>query len=203
MGRNRLDSSTKPLNGWLWVELWTENVESAARFYGSLLGYVTKPVTVAGKQYTLFLRDSTPTAGLLKIPVEDVRPNWLPTIRVSDVDATVARAVELGGRVIMAPRADVRNSTVAIIADPTGAALTVQELDDTVTAGTDYLTRTGSRCTLVMLTALVLLGAAACFQVGNTDIGQRGGRAAGAVGRGDDRDGGAGGVWVELKQRKN
>jgi hypothetical protein len=31
----------------------------------------------------------------------------------------------------MAPRDDVRNATVAIIADPTGAALTLQEWDET------------------------------------------------------------------------
>ena len=63
--------------------------------------------------------------------MKDVRPNWLPTIRVADVNATVARAVSLGGRVIMAPREDVRNATVAIIADPTGAALTLQQWDGT------------------------------------------------------------------------
>lgn len=30
------------------------------------------------------------------------------------------------------------------------------------------MNRTGSRCTLLMLTALLLLGAAACFQVGRS-----------------------------------
>jgi len=30
------------------------------------------------------------------------------------------------------------------------------------------MNRAGSRCTMVMLTALLLLGAAACFQVGST-----------------------------------
>lgn len=30
------------------------------------------------------------------------------------------------------------------------------------------MNRTGSRCTVALLTALLLLGAAACFQVGNT-----------------------------------
>ena len=63
--------------------------------------------------------------------MKDVLPNWLPTIRVTDVHATVAKAVALGGRVIMAPRDDVRNATVAIIADPTGAALTVQQWNGT------------------------------------------------------------------------
>lgn len=124
-----VDSGVAPklINGWLWVELWTVDVDAASAFYGNLFGFDVKTVSVAGKDYMLFERDSTPMAGLLKIPVADVRPNWLPTIRVADVDATVAQAVALGGRVIMAPRADVRNGTVAIIGDPTGAALTLQE----------------------------------------------------------------------------
>jgi len=122
---------TALVNGWLWVELWTVNTDNARGFYAWLLGYNAKRVTVAGQDYTLFRRDTLPVAGLLEIPVKDVRPNWLPTIRVADVKATVARAVSLGGRVIMAPRDDVRNSKVAIIADPTGAALTLQQWDGT------------------------------------------------------------------------
>lgn len=128
------DSTPKLINGWLWVELWTVDVPAAVGFYGSLFGYEARSVAVAGKDYTLFERDSTPMAGLLKIPVKEVRPNWLPTIRVADVGATVAQAVALGGRVIMAPRADVRNGTVAIIADPTGAALTLQQWKPDVSA---------------------------------------------------------------------
>ena len=121
------DDSATLINGWLWVELWASDVTAAAAFYGNLLGYERRAVTVAGKDYTLFQQDATPMAGLLKIPVKDVRPNWLPTIRVADVNAMVTRTVALGGRVILAPRADVWNGTVAIIADPTGAALALQE----------------------------------------------------------------------------
>jgi predicted enzyme related to lactoylglutathione lyase len=131
------DSTPKLMNGWLWVELWTVDVPAAVGFYGTLFGYEARSVAVAGKDYTLFERDSTPMAGLLKIPVKDVRPNWLPTIRVADVNATVAQAVALGGRVIMAPRADVRNGTVAIIADPTGAALTLQQWEPRVSSPED------------------------------------------------------------------
>jgi len=118
-----------PINGWLWVELWTKDLDAATSFYGNLLGWERQAVTVAGTEYLRFERDSTPMAGLLKVPVKDVRPNWLPTIRVADVNATVRQAVALGGRVILAPRPDVRNGMVAIIGDPTGAALAVQQWD--------------------------------------------------------------------------
>jgi uncharacterized protein len=123
------------MNGWLWVELWTNDVTAAASFYGELLGYEIRTVAVAGTDYQLFQQDSTPMAGLLEIPVKGVRPNWLPTIRVADVKVTVQHAVALGGRVILAPRADIRSGTVAIIADPTGAALTLQQWDGTPKLG--------------------------------------------------------------------
>jgi predicted enzyme related to lactoylglutathione lyase len=67
--------------------------------------------------------------------VKGVQPNWLPAIRVADLNAMVARAVSLGGRVILAPRPDMRNGTIAIIGDPTGAALTLQQWDGTIAAG--------------------------------------------------------------------
>jgi uncharacterized protein len=123
------DTASVPvaLNSWLWNELWTRNKEAASDFYGGLIGYQQREVKVAGASYSLLELDSVPRAGLITIPVPDIHPNWLPTIRVADVKATVSRAVSLGGRVIMAPRDDVRHGTVAIIADPQGAAFVVQQ----------------------------------------------------------------------------
>jgi predicted enzyme related to lactoylglutathione lyase len=123
------DSATvaAPVNGWLWNELWTRNKAGAATFYGGLLGYDQRDVPFSGTTYSLLERDSVPRAGLITIPVEGVLPNWLPTIRVANVNAIVAKAVTLGGRVIMAPREDVRRGAIAIIADAQGAALAVQQ----------------------------------------------------------------------------
>jgi hypothetical protein len=42
-------------------------------------------------------------------------------VRVTDVQATVARATALGGSIIL------RHDNVAILADPSGAAIGVQE----------------------------------------------------------------------------
>jgi len=40
---------------------------------------------------------------------------------------TAARAAQLGGRVLLAPRSDLRDGTLALIADPTGAVLALQK----------------------------------------------------------------------------
>ena len=59
--------------------------------------------------------------------LEGVQPNWLPYVRVEDPAALAAKAVTLGGRVVIEPRADVRKGTLAVIVDPTGAALALQK----------------------------------------------------------------------------
>ena len=46
----------------------------------------------------------------------------------ADVAAVTNKARTLGGSVLMAPNAEVRNGRVAILADPSGAGFVVQEL---------------------------------------------------------------------------
>ncbi len=68
-------------------------------------------------------------AGLLQLPpeLEGVQPNWLPYVRVEDPAALAAKVLSLGGTVVIAPRAEIRNGTLAIVTDPTGAALALQK----------------------------------------------------------------------------
>ena len=68
-----------------------------------------------------------PRAGLMKIPIENVRPNWLSYVRVEDPAALAGRVVSLGGKVVLAPRPDIRNGTLAVVADPSGAVLALQK----------------------------------------------------------------------------
>ncbi|WP_425303250.1 VOC family protein [Nocardia wallacei] len=50
-------------------------------------------------------------------------PFWSMTLRVPDCDATVARATELGGKVISEPADMPGPSRIAVVADPDGAAV--------------------------------------------------------------------------------
>lgn len=126
-------SGATPIHGWLWVELWTTDVDRSAQFYGTVLGFDRSTVNVGGSRYTAFEVDSARVGGVVKIPINGVQPNWLPTIRVLNVDSAVARAVRLGGRVVLAPRRDVRDGALAIIQDPTGAAIALQEWSGAIT----------------------------------------------------------------------
>jgi len=122
-----------PVGSWLWTELWTHDVEASVSFYSSLLGYeyeiVDLPVI---PDYGVLTKDGEPRAGVRKLPWEQVMPNWLPYVRVDDPAAVAARVEGLGGRVLIAPSDTVRAGSVALIADPSGAAVALQKwpLDD-------------------------------------------------------------------------
>jgi predicted enzyme related to lactoylglutathione lyase len=116
-------------NGWLWTELWTTDVAGSTAFYRELAGYETTRVemAIAPNGYTALTREDEMVAGVLEYKVEGVRPNWLPYVRVLDADATAARALELGGTLLIPPDPNIRDGSAALIADPSGAAFVIQE----------------------------------------------------------------------------
>jgi predicted enzyme related to lactoylglutathione lyase len=71
----------------------------------------------------MFKRDGdVDAAGLMRKPDEQPGPPaWLTYLGTDDVDATVAKAGELGGTALM-PGMDIPNvGRFAVLADPTGA----------------------------------------------------------------------------------
>jgi predicted enzyme related to lactoylglutathione lyase len=114
-----------PPNAWLWVDLWTTDPAAASAFYRGLLGLEPQAVDRGGVAYTVLGRDGRAYAGMLRIPQPEIRPNWLPVVRVEDARTTAERAAQLGGRVLLAPRPEVRDGKAAIVADPTGGAVAV------------------------------------------------------------------------------
>ena len=73
--------------------------------------------------------------GAMNPPMEEVPPHWNVYFNVEDVDATVAKALELGGQVV-APAFDVPGvGRMAVLADPQGAMFNLMA-GDTTDAGT-------------------------------------------------------------------
>jgi len=120
-----------PMHGWLWVDLWTPDADASAAFYGGLLGLQRSTVEVEGAPHIVLGRGDRAYAGMIRIPQPEIRPNWLPILRVEDARAAAEHAVQLGGRVLLAPRPELRGGKVAIVADPTGAAVAVHVWDVT------------------------------------------------------------------------
>lgn len=118
-----------PLGSILWYDLWTHDPAAAARFYEKVAGLEVKSVKERdGSVHRVLGRDGVATGGLLKLPWENVKSNWLPYVHVEDVAATARRAVQLGGKVLA------QNKDTAVLQDPEGAAIGIQSRQPVVAA---------------------------------------------------------------------
>ena len=116
------------VNEWLWDEVWTEDVPSAMSFYQGLVGGLEVAQSeVYDDVYDYLVAEGKPRFGFLDNSEWELKNTWVSYILVEDVEATVAKVEALGGKVLLAPSAAVRDGTVAIITDPTGAGLVLQE----------------------------------------------------------------------------
>jgi predicted enzyme related to lactoylglutathione lyase len=111
----------------VWHELHTGDRPKAQKFYATLVGWEIKEVAMGpGEAYGLCLLGGKDIAGITKsMAPAHVPPHWLPYIGVDDVDASAAKATELGGKVLGAPM-DIPNvGRFAVLADPLGAAFAI------------------------------------------------------------------------------
>jgi predicted enzyme related to lactoylglutathione lyase len=116
-----------------WVELYTPDVAAAKEFYGSVLGWGSFDVEFPGGSYTTVNAADTDESGMFGgiVPLDadpaeaQAGPHWTPYIHVPDVDATAAKAQELGGTVRSAPVSIPGVGRIAKLADPSGAAFAV------------------------------------------------------------------------------
>ncbi len=111
-----------------WVELWTDDLDAAAGFYQKVIGYQRNTLEGPNGAYTVFETEGKPRAGLVSTPNDDARPIWAPYIGVANLAATLKRTTELGGTIVLAPRADFGGGRVALIEDPTHAMVFVAQL---------------------------------------------------------------------------
>lgn len=115
-------------NGFLgWIDLMTRDTGRATEFYEGLFGWthVEQP-TPMGPPYTQFYKDGKLVCGMSPmmpgVP-EQVGAFWNSYVIVEDIEATVDRVLPARGTVMMAPMDVMDQGRMAMISDPTGAAL--------------------------------------------------------------------------------
>lgn len=119
------------IGGFLWNELWTIDVDGAARFYSDAAGFEVADWDTDGDEeslanYRLLKQGGTPRAGILANPLEDLDPVWVSYLRVESPAAITARVEELGGKVIVEARPRALGGEVAFIAGPSEAGIALQ-----------------------------------------------------------------------------
>ncbi len=113
-----------------WFELATTDIDSASDFYQQVLQSDIGLDPDTPFPYMLMKVNDNPAAGIIKIGEDwgPVPPNWGVYFGVDDVDATVAKAQELGGSVIVEPT-DLRDfARFSVLRDAEGAVFSVIKL---------------------------------------------------------------------------
>jgi predicted enzyme related to lactoylglutathione lyase len=123
------DKTTAPAAGRVvWTEMLSNDPDLAARFYQTVVGYTPNKVPRRGGQYTVLMRGKEDRAGILANPSDKADPVWLTYFGVDDPAATAARAKELGGSILLPVSPELREGTMAVITDPTGALLVLRKV---------------------------------------------------------------------------
>jgi hypothetical protein len=117
-----------PVHTWLWHELLANHADRELEFYETAFGYRIEPLKKnPSSEYRVLWSSGDARAGIIKNPFEKTRSTWIPYIRVDDPAALADRVLALGGSVVIAPRPDVRDGTLALVVDPSGAPLALQK----------------------------------------------------------------------------
>ena len=105
----------------VWDELATTDVDGAQRFYEAVFGWTTNELGPDFGGYRIFNVGETGVAGVMAVPDAAIPPHWQPYVAVEDVDATTAKAKELGGSVLAEPMDVPTVGRIAVLRDPQGA----------------------------------------------------------------------------------
>ena len=86
-----------------WNEIVTADKEGSVAFYSALFGWTKDEMPMPdGRSYTIFKQGDRPVAGCVQPPEDNGAPSmWLTYVNVEDIDASVAKAKELGAAIHM------------------------------------------------------------------------------------------------------
>jgi len=117
---------------WIWSALVTRDPGTDAAFYQNVFGYEVFDASQAGESesdHLVLASEEYARASVNPLPAASPpsRPHWVDFVRVTDVAAAVAKAAQLGGRVLVEPRQDRHGGRMALIADPAGARVGLLE----------------------------------------------------------------------------
>ncbi len=114
-----------------WVDLSAADQDRAEEFYTGLFGLESRHEPIdGGGHYVMLTKGGKSVAGIGTKQSDAAPAAWQSYISVDDIDSVVEKVPGLGGQVI-APAFDVMTSgRMAVIADPTGAVVSLWQAGD-------------------------------------------------------------------------
>lgn len=115
-----------------WSELMTNDVDRCGSFYNGLFSWEPSVQKMPTGDYTSFMLGDKGMGGMMAITEQmgPVPPHWGVYFGAEDCDATVAKAVELGGKVVMPTTEFPGVGRGALLQDPQGAMFSIIQLNN-------------------------------------------------------------------------
>ncbi len=122
-----------------WIDLSTTDPSAAQEFYSAMFGWEFEAnPTDQGGDYYMATIDGKATAGMMKqqpAQAEMGMPSmWNSYVTVDDLDAVLAKVEPAGGMIHMPAMKVMDSGHMAVIADPTGAAICLWQAADHIGA---------------------------------------------------------------------
>ena len=119
---------------WIWSSLLSKDPAAEAGFYQDVFSYdVFDLASDDGLEHLILSSDDYARASANAFPGGSAHrhPHWLNFVRVESTANAIAKAVALGGRVLVEPHVGRHGGMVAVVADPAGAPVGLMEWTDT------------------------------------------------------------------------
>lgn len=136
--RPTVGAPTAPCTGvglvW-WAELLNDDLDAAAKFYTSVLGWTSKsadvrnlrlPPRTPADTYVVFSAEGSEAAGLMRKDHPNAvhaTKGWVVYFQVRDLDRSLALARDGGGTILKQPFETGEGNRMALVQDPTGAVV--------------------------------------------------------------------------------
>jgi predicted enzyme related to lactoylglutathione lyase len=112
-------------NPFAHIELATDDVGAAKKFYKSLFGWKLKDLPAMG--YTMIDVGTGTGGGMMKKQMPEQPTMWLPYVLVNSVKKTVDKAKKAGARAMVEYQSIGDMGAIGVLMDPAGAAFGVWE----------------------------------------------------------------------------
>jgi predicted enzyme related to lactoylglutathione lyase len=130
------ERTSYPPGTFSWVDLQTSDPEAAKAFYSDLLGWTYDEIPMGdAATYSMAQLQGRSVAAIGGLQDESIPPHWNCYVTVADVDASAARAAELGATLLAEPFDVFDAGRMAVLQDPQGAVLSIWQAKENIGAG--------------------------------------------------------------------
>jgi predicted enzyme related to lactoylglutathione lyase len=112
-------------NPFAHIELTTDNLKAAQKFYGKVFAW--KLNDMPGMNYTMIDVGGGTGGGMQAKPMPEAPTGWMPYVQVDDVKATLSKAAKAGATIALPYHEIGEMGAIGVFADPNGAMIGVWE----------------------------------------------------------------------------